>query len=198
MKQQASGMDVDILSDYGLTVESPVMDDVLSGALRPQEPANNDVSQAQQEGGVKRCSLGTLSVNVNAHERFLSVADEAMKALQNAQHRQASGAAQGDALKAAEAAYRLGAAALAMGLGHISLLAESLGLAWRLAAHAQMAADAEHFAAPDATALEQASRALQAMLLKVAAGMTQPDATGAMTMLGNAIAHAIGQLAADA
>jgi len=194
MKQHVEGMDVDILSDHGLTVESPAMSDALSGAVHLPEPGKVDALPAED---VKRCALGALSVNANAHENFLSVADEAMQALLDVQHAQA-GTAQGDAFRAAEAACRLGAAALTLGLGHISLLAESLGLAWRLTAHARMASNPAHITAPDAGALEQASNTLQAMLLKVAAGVAQPDATGAMAMLGDAIDRATRQVAVAA
>jgi hypothetical protein len=105
----------------------------------------------------------------------------------------------GAALLKADAAYRLGSAACSLGLGHVALLADALGLAWRRVAHGVAPAGASWssgtvaqsaargVAAPDATALERAGEALRAMLLKVAVGVAQPDSSAAVQALGLAI-----------
>jgi hypothetical protein len=101
----------------------------------------------------------------------------------------------------ADAAYRLGSAAWALGLGHVALLADALGLGWRRIAHAaaparasSSSAGAGGLAAPDGTTLEHAAEALRAMLLKVAAGVAQPDSSAAV----QALARAIGEIARPA
>ena len=70
------------------------------------------------------------------------------------------------------------AAACALGLGHVALLADALGLAWRRRAHAGVSTPAVRahvmVGAPAARTLEQAAEALRAMLHKVAAGVAPP------------------------
>ncbi|MEX3817752.1 hypothetical protein AB3X93_05100, partial [Paraburkholderia sp. BR14262] len=100
------------------------------------------------------------------------------------------------------AAYRIGAAAWALGLGHVGQLADALGLAWRRTAHAATlsaleARGAPSVQAPGAEAIEHASEALRAMLHKVAAGVAQPDATPAVRALGAAIVGGAAQTAAQ-
>jgi hypothetical protein len=89
---------------------------------------------------------------------------------------------------AAQAAYRLGAAAQALGLGHVALLADALGLAWRRTAYAART-ESPH-AAPARRSIEQAGEALRAMLLRVAAGVAPPDSAVPLALLTQAIERA--------
>lgn len=86
---------------------------------------------------------------------------------------------------AAQAAYRVGAAAQALGLGHVALLADALGLAWRRQAHAARAGSPQ--LAPARRPVEQAAEALRAMLLRVAAGVAPPDSAVPLALLTQAI-----------
>ena len=84
-------------------------------------------------------------------------------------------------MQAAEAAYRVGGAAAALGLGQTALLADALGLAWRYGA----------LAGPprgDPALLAQAAETLRAALYKIAAGMAPPDLSAARTALGGYLA----------
>ena len=80
-----------------------------------------------------------------------------------------------------------------LGLGHIGLLADALGVAWRRRAHASVTETAvAHPAhpiveAPDAPALEQAAEALRAILHKIAAGIAPTDGSAALAVLTHAI-----------
>jgi len=178
--------EVELLRDYGLTVDWHV--------------AGTQASQALWEAGAAQADalaltiaptreLGALSVNANAYEDFLQTADASMTTLNQAASAAGSPEHAGGALLKADAAYRLGAAACALGLGHVALLADALGLGWRRVAHAASPAAAPRgsVAVPDAATLERASEALRAMLLKVAAGVAQPDSTAAVRSLGEAI-----------
>ncbi|WP_028226680.1 hypothetical protein [Paraburkholderia ferrariae] len=185
--------DVDLLNDHGLTVDWHVAGTQASEALWEAGAAQAD-ALASQVAHVR--DLGALAVNANAYEDFLQTADAAMialtdhaRALSRRTRREAA-----DALLAAEAAYRLAAAAWALGLGHVGLLADALGLAWRRTAHAmsqteaaQVPLAASAIAAPDPDAIEQASEALRAMLHKIAAGVPQTDASAAVRALAAAI-----------
>jgi hypothetical protein len=96
-------------------------------------------------------------------------------------------------LQAGDAAYRLGASASALGLGHVALLSDALGLAWRRRAHAAAAMPEgrtqAHIDAPDAAVLEQAALALRAMLHQIAAGIAPPQGSAAgSTASGTALA----------
>jgi hypothetical protein len=186
--------DVELLRDHGLTVEWHVAGTQASEALWEAGAAQADAT-ASVVGPMRE--LGALAVNANAYEDFLQTADASMAAL--AEHASAwSSHTQHDAaeaLLAADAAYRLGAAAWALGLGHVGLLADALGLAWRRTAYATapsglleppLAANAT--SAPDAATIERASESLRAMLHKIAAGIAQPDATSAVRALGASIA----------
>ena len=144
--------------------------------------------------GVTRTrELGVLTVNAHAYEDFLQTADAAIAAL--AEHARGAGqfekADPSEALQAGDAAYRLGAAACALGLGHVALLADALGLAWRRRAHAGVSTPAVRahviVSAPDAQALEQGAEALRAMLHKIAAGVAPPAAGPALAALTLAI-----------
>jgi hypothetical protein len=180
----------DLLSDYGLTVDWHVAGTQASEALWERGAALAE--KAATRDALTR-ELGVLSVNANAYEDFLQTADASIAALS-----QYAGAAErpekadpGAALQAGDAAYRLGAAACALGLGHVALLADALGLAWRRRAHAGVATPAVRsrvvIDAPDSVALEHAGAALRAMLHKVAAGVAPPDSTAALAALTQAI-----------
>jgi hypothetical protein len=185
---------VEVLHDYGLTVDWHVAGTQSSemlweaGALEAQSISATRTSLTRD--------LGVLTVNANAYEDFLQTADASIAAL--AEHARAADqpekADPGEALQAGDAAYRLGSAACALGLGHVALLADALGLAWRRRAHAGVSTPAVRahvlVEAPAASALEQAAEALRAMLHKVAAGVAPPAGGGtqaAMTTLTRAI-----------
>ncbi|WP_322091635.1 hypothetical protein [Paraburkholderia bannensis] len=201
--------DVDLLHDYGLTVDWHVAGTQDSEALWEAESAQADALATRV---APTRDLGALVVNGNAYEDFLQTADAAMLAL-GTQARALSLRPEGTppdpaaALVAAESAYRIGAAAWALGLGHVGLLADALGLAWRCTAHAAVAgskhagsnaAAAEPSNAPDFDAIDHANEALRAMLHKVAAGVAQPDASATVRALGAAIVHGAGGAAGAA
>jgi hypothetical protein len=193
--------DVDLLHDYGLTVDWHVAGTQASEALWE---AGLEAGAAQADALASQVmrtrDLGALAVNAGAYDDFLQTADAAMLELAGQAHALArrSQREAADALLASEAAFRLGAAAWALGLGHAGLLADALGLAWRRTAHAMAQEEAPEagaaplaansIAAPDPAAIEHASEALRATLHKIAAGMPQPDATPAVRALGAAIA----------
>ena len=182
---------VTLLNDYGLTVDWHVAGTQASealweaGAAEAEQQATGRVSLTRE--------LGVLSVNANAYEDFLQTADASIDVL--SKHASAAdGAAKDDAggaLLASDAAYRLGAAACALGLGHVALLSDALGLAWRRRAHAGAAVPEVHsravIDAPDGASLSRATEALRAMLLRVAAGVAPPDSQQALAMLTQAI-----------
>jgi hypothetical protein len=183
---------VEILRDYGLTVDWHVAGTQASEALWEAGAAD-----AQGAGsGLREArtrELGVLTVHAHAYEDFLQTADGAISAL--TEHARAAAhpekADPSEALQAGDAAYRLGAAAGGLGLGHVALLADALGLAWRRRAHAGVSTPAvrEHVpvAAPDASTLEQGAEALRAMLHTIAAGVTLPGASPALATLTRAI-----------
>jgi hypothetical protein len=137
--------------------------------------------------------LGAVTVNAFAYEDFLQTADASIAAL--SEHAQAADNPQkadpGEALQAGDAAFRLGASAGALGLGHVALLADALGLAWRRRAHAGVTTPAVRahvvVAAPAAAALEHAAQALRAMLHQIAAGIAPPQSGSALGALTRAI-----------
>ncbi|WP_343669799.1 hypothetical protein [Paraburkholderia heleia] len=193
--------DVDLLHDYGLTVEWHIAGTQASEALWEAGSAQAGALAARV---APTRELGALVVNGNAYEDFLQTADAAMIALGTHSRtltiRGVGAPESAEALVAAEAAYRIGAAAWALGLGHIGQLADALGLAWRRTAHAATLAALEargapSVQAPGAEAIEHASEALRAMLHKVAAGVAQPDATPAVRALGAAIVNGAAQVA---
>jgi hypothetical protein len=169
---------VAVLHDYGLTVDWHVAGTQSSemlweaGALEAQSLSATRVSLTRD--------LGVLTVNANAYEDFLQTADASISAL--TEHARAADqpekADPSEALQAGDAAYRLGSAACALGLGHVALLADALGLAWRRRAHAGVSTPAVRahviVGAPAASTLEQAAEALRATLHKVAAGVAPP------------------------
>ena len=184
---------VELLHDYGLTVDWHVAATQESEALWEAGATEAQELSAGALGVTRTRELGVLTVNAHAYEDFLQTADAAIAAL--AEHARGAGqlekADPSEALQAGDAAYRLGAAACALGLGHVALLADALGLAWRRRAHAGVSTPAVRahviVSAPDAQALEQGAEALRAMLHKIAAGVAPPAAGPALAALTRAI-----------
>lgn len=175
---------VALLNDYGLTVDWHVAGTQASEAL--WEEGAIDAERAAISGAAAVREIGVLSVNAGAYEDFLQTADASMGML--ARQAGATGAADFDAAQArrsSDAAYGLGAAAGAMGLGHIALLADALGLAWRVTAHALETGPAAR--APEPGAIDTAAQALRAMLLRVAAGVAPSESSAALASLTQAI-----------
>ncbi|WP_144158518.1 hypothetical protein [Paraburkholderia sp. BCC1885] len=186
---------VELLRDYGLTVDWHV-----AGTQESEALWEAGAAEAQGSGGVagglleaRTRELGVLTVNAHAYEDFLQTADGAIAAL--AEHARAAGhpekADPSEALQAGDAAYRLGAAAGGLGLGHVALLADALGLAWRRRAHAGVSTPAVRahvaVAAPDVRSLEEGAEALRAMLHTIAAGIAPPGASPALAVLTRAV-----------
>ncbi|PMS15888.1 hypothetical protein C0Z18_25790 [Trinickia dabaoshanensis] len=183
---------VEMLNDYGLTVDWHVAGTQASEAAWEKEAAEAEAAAAGEgaAGSSVARELGALSLNVYAYEDFLQTADAAMAALSVGTDA-AFAAATPDALAAGhagQAAYGLGAAAQALGLGHVALLADALGLAWRRHAYAARIGSVQ--AAPARRPMEQAGEALRAMLLRVAAGFAQPDSAVPLALLVQAIERA--------
>ncbi|MFM0473493.1 hypothetical protein [Paraburkholderia strydomiana] len=181
---------VEVLHDYGLTVDWHVAGTQASEML--WEAGAVEAQSFSARTSMTR-ELGVLSVNTHAYEDFLQTADAAISAL--AEHARAADqpekADPSEALQAGDAAYRLGSAACALGLGHVALLADALGLAWRRRAHAGVSTPAVRahviVDAPAASALEGAAEALRATLHKVAAGVAPPASGAALSALTRAI-----------
>ncbi|RQV10950.1 hypothetical protein DF047_07705 [Burkholderia cenocepacia] len=165
---------VDVLHDYGLTVDWHVAGTPASEALWEA-----DAARAEHEAvtAAPTRALGVVTVNAHAYEDFLQTADASMADLAA----NPAAADPGAAWHASAAAYRVGTAACALGLGHAALLADTLGLAWRRAAHGVPLADG------GLDAHRHASDMLRAALLKVAAGVAPPDLTAASEALGTAL-----------
>lgn len=181
---------VELLRDYGLTVDWHIAGTQASEAL--WEAGAHQAETLAAHVAMTR-ELGVLTVNANAYEDFLQTADAAIAALTD-YARAADNPQKADpsaALQAGDAAYRLGAAASALGLGQVALLADALGLAWRRRAHAGVSTPAvrAHIVveAPGARSLEAAAEALRAMLHKVAAGVAPQSATNVLAALTRAI-----------
>ncbi|WP_321956869.1 hypothetical protein [Burkholderia cenocepacia] len=165
---------VDVLHDYGLTVDWHVAGTPASEALWEA-----DAARAEHEAVTAAPTrvLGVVTVNAHAYEDFLQTADASMADLAA----NPAAADPGAAWHASAAAYRVGTAACALGLGHAALLADTLGLAWRRAAHGVPLADG------GLDAHRHASDMLRAALLKIAAGVAPPDLTAASEALGTAL-----------
>ncbi|MBR8297138.1 hypothetical protein KDW63_23410 [Burkholderia cenocepacia] len=165
---------VDVLHDYGLTVDWHVAGTPASEALWEA-----DAARAEHEAvtAAPTRALGVVTVNAHAYEDFLQTADASMADLAA----NPAAADPGAAWHASAAAYRVGTAACALGLGHAALLADTLGLAWRRAAHGVPLADG------GLDAHRHASDMLRAALLKIAAGVAPPDLTAASEALGAAL-----------
>ncbi|MEW9582806.1 hypothetical protein [Paraburkholderia sp. DGU8] len=186
---------VAVLHDYGLTVDWHVAGTQSSEML--WEAGALEAQALSARVSLTR-DLGVLTVNANAYEDFLQTADGSILAL--TEHARAADqpekADPSEALQAGDAAYRLGSAACALGLGHVALLADALGLAWRRRAHAGVSTPAVRahviVAAPSASTLEQAAEALRATLHKVAAGVA-PSGGGVTQATFAALTRAIEQ-----
>ncbi|KWC87414.1 hypothetical protein WL57_15255 [Burkholderia cepacia] len=168
---------VDVLHDYGLTVDWHVAGTPASEALWEADAAR---AEHDAVAAAPTRALGVVTVNAHAYEDFLQTADASMADL--AANPAAADA--GAAWHASGAAYRVGTAACALGLGHAALLADTLGLAWRRAAHGVPLADG------GLDAHSHASDMLRAALLKIAAGVAPPDLTAASGALGAALGRA--------
>lgn len=165
---------VDVLHDYGLTVDWHVAGTPASEALWEADAAR---AEHDAVAVAPTRALGVVTVNAHAYEDFLQTADASMADLAADPARADAGAA----WHASGAAYRVGTAACALGLGHAALLADTLGLAWRRAAHGVPLADG------GLDAHGHASDMLRAALLKIAAGVAPPDLTAASEALGTAL-----------
>lgn len=187
---------VEVLHDYGLTVDWHVAGTQASEML--WEAGAMQAQSLDAARGMLTRELGVLAVNSHAYEDFLQTADASISAL--TEHARAADqpekADPSEALQAGDAAYRLGAAACALGLGHVALLADALGLAWRRRAHAAVATPAVRshviVGAPAASTLEQSAEALRATLHKVAAGVAPASGGAALAGLA-ALTRAIEQ-----
>ncbi|WP_133650929.1 hypothetical protein [Paraburkholderia flava] len=181
---------VELLRNYGLTTDWHVAGTQASEALWE---AGAGADAALPAGSASTREVGLLTVNAHAFEDFLQTADASIAALSD--HARAAvqpeKADPSAALQAGDAAYRLGASASALGLGHVGLLADALGVAWRRRAHAGVATPAvrAHVVvdAPEPSVLEQAAEALRAMLHKIAAGIPPGDGSAALADLTRAI-----------
>lgn len=165
---------VDVLHDYGLTVDWHVAGTPASEALWEADAAR---AEHEAVAVAPTRALGVVTVNAHAYEDFLQTADASMADLAA----NPAAADPGAAWHASAAAYRVGTAACALGLGHAALLADTLGLAWRRAAHGVPLADG------GLDAHRHASDMLRAALLKIAAGVAPPDLTAASEALGTAL-----------
>ncbi|MGU7853492.1 hypothetical protein ACV22X_12210 [Burkholderia orbicola] len=165
---------VDVLHDYGLTVDWHVAGTPASEALWEADAAR---AEHEAVAAAPTRALGVVTVNAHAYEDFLQTADASMADLAA----NPAAADPGAAWHASAAAYRVGTAACALGLGHAALLADTLGLAWRRAAHGVPLADG------GLDAHRHASDMLRAALLKIAAGVAPPDLTAASEALGTAL-----------
>ncbi|WP_345813062.1 hypothetical protein AAGS40_02880 [Paraburkholderia sp. PREW-6R] len=182
---------VEVLRDYGLTVDWHVAATQASEMLWEAGVAQAQAVSADLTSQTR--DLGVLTVNAHAYEDFLQTADASIVALTDHARaaEQPEKADPGEALQASDAAYRLGAAACALGLGHAALLADALGLAWRRRAHAGVSAPAVRahvmVEAPAVSTLEQSAEALRATLHKVAAGVAPPVSGDALAVLTRSI-----------
>ncbi|MCA8027009.1 hypothetical protein [Burkholderia cepacia] len=168
---------VDVLHDYGLTVDWHVAGTPASEALWEADAAR---AEHDAVAAAPTRALGVVTVNAHAYEDFLQTADASMADLAA----DPAAADPGAAWHASAAAYRVGTAACALGLGHAALLADTLGLAWRRAAHGVPLAEG------GLDAHGHASDMLRAALLKIAAGVAPPDLTAASGALGAALGRA--------
>jgi hypothetical protein len=188
---------IELLRDYGLSInwfsgpESAVRslwDADATARLQALEPPLGLTAIPPETPGVapSRQSLrgiGALRVHVLVYEDFLQTADAAISALTiyaaaNPRPGKPDASA---ALQAGDAAYRLGAAASAVGLGGVATLADALGLAWRRVAHA--AAGSATAVATNSRTLENGAEALRRMLHQVAAGIAPADPAAALADL---------------
>ncbi|WJF89600.1 hypothetical protein QS306_10840 [Paraburkholderia bonniea] len=190
---------LELLLDYGLVAPAVAADSSAATAVLWEHgtdlPAWASTPQPREAGSTRE--LGVLTVNLHAYEDFLQTADASMVAL--AEHTQAASDAApvlpSAAFQASVAATRLGNAASALGLGHIGLLADALGLAWRMQAHEAAGATKRRsqlqpgVLVSETRVLGQALEKLHVMLHKVAAGVASPDGGTAFAALVRYLEH---------
>ncbi|SAL59187.1 hypothetical protein [Caballeronia humi] len=167
---------VDVLRDYGLTVAWHVAATPASETVWEQGAA--EAGEAATRDAVTR-DLGVLRVNAAAYEDFLQSAEVSIDGLvERGEAARESGSADTDAaLHAADASYRLGAAACSLGLGHVALLADTLGLAWRRIAY-EFQTHTLDTAIPG-----RAAETLRSMLHQAAAGIAPAEGRGSVLSL---------------
>ncbi len=187
----AAAEDVDqvtLLDDYGLTVDWRVTG---TSAFEARWRAKAE-PQAATAGPARE--LGVLRINAAAYDEFLRTADGAISALsQYGSAANDNDCPANDDTAAADVAFRLGAAACALGLGQVASLADALGLAWRRRTHASAVSVVANSRAivgvPDVASMTRATGALSAMLLRVAPGVAPLDSLQALTALTQVIEH---------
>jgi len=190
---------IELLRDYGLSINQQSADGGTAGSLWDSDTSAGDVGTSgdaaampkyvqQQSMPIPRQSLrgiGALRVHVLVYEDFLQTADAAIAALTiqtAASPHEANRPDASAALQAADAAYRLGAAACAAGLGSIAILADALGLAWRRLAHAA-AGSATAVTTTNSHALQDGAEALRRLLHQVAAGVAPANPAASLADL---------------
>ncbi|BAN23965.1 putative uncharacterized protein [Caballeronia insecticola] len=187
---------VDVLRDYGLTVAWHVAASPASEAAW-EEGAAQASEEASRDAGTR--DLGVLRVNAAAYEDFLQSAETSIDALveRGTQASETGTVDEAAALAAANASHRLGAAACALGLGHVASLADTLGLAWRRVAYHGEARDGGEVDLQgstqgstqgatrglDATVPERAAQMLRSMLHQAAAGIAPSEGRGSIVAL---------------
>ncbi|WP_244847118.1 hypothetical protein [Caballeronia sp. SL2Y3] len=173
---------VDVLRDYGLTVAWHVAATPASEAAWEQGAAQ--ASEESTREAVTR-DLGVLRVNAAAYEDFLQSAEASIEGLveRGTQASETGTVDSAAALHAANASHRLGAAACALGLGHVSLLADTLGLAWRRVAHQGEGAAESDARGLDASIPERAAQTLRSMLHQAAAGIAPSEGRASIAAL---------------
>ncbi|WP_277187149.1 hypothetical protein [Caballeronia sp. BR00000012568055] len=173
---------VDVLRDYGLTVAWHVASDSASEAAWEQGAV-----QAGEEGARDTATrdLGVLRVNAAAYEDFLQSAEASIDTLveRGTQASETGTVDANAALNAANAAHRLGAASCALGLGHVALLADTLGLAWRRVAYHGEGQTSVNDRGLDASVPERAAQMLRSMLHQAAAGIAPSEGRASIAAL---------------
>jgi hypothetical protein len=108
---------VELLNDYGLTVDWHVAGSQASEMLWEVDAARAEADALRDAAAVRQ--LGLVTVNGHAYEDFLQTADASMADLTATP----ATADASQAWRAAAAAFRVGAAAAALGLGQTALMA---------------------------------------------------------------------------
>ncbi|WP_246174062.1 hypothetical protein [Paraburkholderia hayleyella] len=192
-QSEQAGQHIGLLLDYGLTVPAfQALGAATATAGLSDFGGRLDAARSPEGEPPVTRTLGVLTVTLRAYEDFLQTADAAMAVLADYAHRARDGAPvhPSAAFQASVAAARLGAAAGVLGLGHIALLADALGLAWRMQAHEAAGAFRRRGRLPsgaspadDVRVLGLALEKLHAMLHKVAAGVAPPEGGTAFAAL---------------
>jgi hypothetical protein len=188
---------IELLRDYGLSINWHAAQNAATHSLWEAEGVIRGISLEPPlspsaipliEAGTPPArqslrGIGALRVHVRVYDDFLQTADAAIAALSMyaAAHPRPGKPDASAALQAGDAAYRLGAAACAVGLGGVATLADSLGLAWRRLAHA--AAGSAPAIASHSQVLENGAEALRRMLHQIAAGVAPADPAAALADL---------------